>query len=221
MGLGADFTPEELASKFPPPPDMATLHDRLRTGDVVVWTASTELWHIYKRGGKHPANWNALRRFGPVDARFDHHEPPPHDQARGILYLATLLGTCLAEVFQATKIIDRGRDQPWAVAHTARRPVRLLDLTGAWPTRVGASMLINDGPRVLSRAWSTGHLRRISRRRRAPVRIVHVQHEPCIALYERGADSLPTRSRFNRALMEPVLLDALATVDDEIGYDLV
>ncbi len=221
MSLGAGFTPEELASKFPPPPDIAILQDRLRTGDIVVRTASTELWHIYKRGGKHPANWNAMRHFGPVDARFDHHEPPPHEQARGILYLATLLGTCLAEVFQATKIIDRGRDQPWAVAHTARRAMRLLDLTGAWPTRVGASMLINDGPRVLSRAWSTAIYAAYPDVDGLLYASSMYKHEPCIALYERGADSLPARPRFNRALMEPVLLNALATVGDEIGYDLV
>src|SRR5690242_16103900 len=94
------FTTQELTVKLPLPPDTTTLRAVLRPEDLVTYPAGTELWHIHKRGGAHPPHWTQFRYYGPVDARFDHHPRPRRMQSRGILYLATLISTCVAEVFQ-------------------------------------------------------------------------------------------------------------------------
>ena len=98
----------------------------------------TWLWRIYDAAGPHPTTWSTLRTFGPCGSRFDHHQPPPHEQARAILYAGTDLRavrTCLAEFFQTTRAVDRTRHEPWLVGFTLTASVMLLDLRGVWPTR--------------------------------------------------------------------------------------
>ncbi len=214
------YTPEELATKLPSPPATDVLQARLRPEDLATVPLGTELWHIYKRGGDYPVDWDGLRHFGPIDARYDHHRPPPRPQDRGILYLATLIGTCAAEVFQATREIDRTCNQPWLVAHAATRDLTLLDLTGAWPTRVGASMVINDGPRALTRRWSSAVYDAYPEIDGLLYTSSMYKHERCIALYERGRDSLPRHPSFNRPLTDPGLFDVLAAVADEVAYTI-
>src|SRR5271170_6489064 len=82
---------------------------------VATLRAGTRLWRIYFLGGAHPGVWNAFRFFGPTHSRFDHHDDPGRVQAKGILYAGRDPTTCLAEVFQATRVIDRGANDPWLV----------------------------------------------------------------------------------------------------------
>jgi len=220
MSASSGYTAEELAVKLPPPPHADDLRARLRPDDLSTLPAGTEFWHIYKRGAAYPVRWAEFRHFGPIDARYDHHQPPPRIQGRGILYLATLIGTCVAEVFQATREIDRVRDTPWLAAHKATRDLILLDLTTAWPTRAGASMVINDGPRVLTRQWSAAIYDAYPRIDGLLYTSSMYRHEPGVCLYERGRDSLPRRPSFNHALTDPGLFDILAAVAAEIGYIL-
>ena len=91
-------------SKFPPPPGVAALGAVPPAEHVL--PAGTLLWRIYAAGGAHPARWDEFRAFGPLTTmRFDHHTPPRRLQGRAILYGATGIGTCVAEVFQATRSI--------------------------------------------------------------------------------------------------------------------
>jgi hypothetical protein len=139
-------------SKFPEPPQTLTV-----PAELAVLDAGTVVWRIYGQGGSHPSTWNAFRNFGPTLARFDHHLEPAYVQARGILYGAIgdeALCACVAEVFQVTRVIDRLAEARWVVALRLTRPVRLLDLTGSWPTAAGASMAIHSGPRARARRWS-------------------------------------------------------------------
>jgi len=69
--------------KFPNPPSGAAL-----AGVPPHWRPlppGTLLFRVYFQGGTHPVAWNAFRHSGPTAARFDHHEPPPRTQERGIL----------------------------------------------------------------------------------------------------------------------------------------
>ena len=75
-------------------------------------------------------------------------------QRRAVTYLAENGQTCLAEVYQDTRTIDRRRDNPWLVRFETVREVSLLNLTDLWPTRVGASMMINSGSRAKAGKWS-------------------------------------------------------------------
>lgn len=82
-------------AKLPEPPD--PLRAKAQTA---ILDAGTPLCRIYFRGGVHAGAWSQFRFFGPTQARFDHHEPPPRIQAKGILYAAASPITCLAEVLR-------------------------------------------------------------------------------------------------------------------------
>lgn len=138
--------PERLASLVP---------------EIEILKAGTELWRIYFRGGRHPTRWNQFRSVGPVDAaRFDHHDPddpePEEGSGKQVMYLALNPVTCLAEVFQKTRTIHRQHRVPWLVGFSLQADVRLLDLTGHFATRAGASMGLMTGPRSTSRNWARG-----------------------------------------------------------------
>lgn len=117
--------------------------------------AGTPLTRVYFTGGDYPTRWNEFRHYGPTGPRFDHHLPDPRGgpvlQARSIVYCAVSADTCLAEVFQETHRFNRTRPAPWLAIFTLWRDVDLLDLTGAFPTRVGASMAISSGNRARAR----------------------------------------------------------------------
>jgi hypothetical protein len=202
--------------KLPEPPSRLTLPaitTRLAVG--------TTLWRIYSTGGAHPAAWDDFRFFGPSPARFDHHDAPPRVQAKGILYTAREATTCVAEVFQATRVIQRARSAPWLVGFRLQRDVVLLDLTGLWPTQAGASMAINSGPRPRARRWSS---------------LIHATYpdidgllyassmhanRPAVALYERARGALPAAPVFNRALADPALLYRLSAAATRLRYSIV
>ncbi len=210
-------------AKLPEPPPAAALA-RLPPAEKGL-PAGSLLWRVYFRGGSHPTLWQAFRRFGPLGGRFDHHLPDaagkPRFQRRGIYYAALDLITGLAEVFQLTRVIDRDADEPWVVGFELAAPVRLLDLTGTWPTRAGASMAIHSGPRPRVRRWSrtiyeaSRHLDGIY-----STSSMHA-HQPVVSLYERAAGALPPRPVLHRPLSDPALLAPLSRTATELGYHLV
>lgn len=183
--------------------------------------AGSTLWRLYFRGGRHPTFWNAFRAFGPTRGRFDHQLPPRRLQMRRIFYAAEGGKTCLAEVFQDTRVIDRAARDPWLVGFELRRPVTLLDLTGTWPTRAGASMALGSGPRPRAQRWS----RAIYEAYPSIEGLVYPSsmhaNRPAVALYERAALALPAAPIFHRPLIDPILLPVLSRVARDLGYGLV
>ena len=117
----------------------------------------TVLWRIGRTTATHVMGWNEFREYGPISTcRFDPHPdgPPGRHEGAGVLYAADALPSSLAEAYQDTRVIDCVSRSPAATAFRFRRPVRLLDLTGDWPLRAGASQVINTGRRAASRAWA-------------------------------------------------------------------
>lgn len=205
-------------SKLPYPP--ARLSDI--APETVVVPAGTLLWRVYRAGGSHPVAWNTFRTFGPVaTGRFDHHEPPPRDQPdRGICYAADDAATAIVEAFGDTRLIDRRTHDPWLVAFAVGADLVALDLTGAWPTRAGASQEIATGRRDVAQAWSrvlwaaypgVGALRYRSSMAGGAINT---------AIYERGARSLPRRPALNLPLAHPGLAHDLNRIADRHGYGL-
>jgi hypothetical protein len=180
--------------------------------------AGTLAWHLYARGGPHPVGWNQFRHYGPHQSRFDHHLAPPRVQTRGILYLAAEIVTCLAEVYQTARVITLRRHDPWLAAHRTTRDLVLLDLRGAWPTRAGASMALSTGPRARTRAWSAAIYEAYAGIDGLWYGSSMYRFAPCIALYERGHDSLPPSPALNRALADPALFHVVAAAADELRY---
>ena len=181
----------------------------------------TLLWRIYARGGTYPTTWNAFRTFGPLDARFDHHTHPKREQERGIMYLGRRGLTCFAEVFQRERIIDVHNGDPFLVAFRLSEPVRLLDLSGHWPTTVGASMAINSGSRRRAKVWSRAIYAAYPEAQGIWYCSAMDANQPCVALYERGQHALPPVSSFHAALADPRLrlfVDRVATL---LNYDVI
>jgi RES domain len=205
-------------AKFPDPPPRRQLAARLPP-ELKRLRRGTLLWRLYNRGGPHPVAGNGWRHWGPAEnARFDHHTEPARPQARGILYAGLRVYTCVAELFQDTRTIERSRHQPWLVGFALAREVSLLDLTGPWPTRAGASMALSTGRRDRSRAWS----RRIYEDYPA-VEGLHYPssmdaNQPAVALYERAQDALGARPVFHRALADAALNAALAKAAALFAY---
>lgn len=194
---------------------------RLRP-EIRVYTQGTTLARMYFAGGRHPVAWNDFRHWGPVpSARFDHHllnaVGKPELQDRGVMYLGERGITCLAEVFQLNRVIDRVWNTPYMVVFTLKADLQLLDLTGGFATRMGASYAIHSGPRDRCRMWSRalydaypdigGLLYRSS-----------MQGGEAVALFERGIDVLPPRPDFNRPLSDHSLTDAIDQCVADLGY---
>ncbi|GAB3474780.1 RES family NAD+ phosphorylase [Amycolatopsis cihanbeyliensis] len=147
-------------ARLPLPPARAVLVNELRrTEDVVAVHPATRLVRIFTAHGNHPQRWNTFRYTGPLPhGRFD-PQPPRRgsavtDPGNGVLYFGLSVRTSIAEVFQTTSTIDRKNRGPRLVVVRPARTLRLLDLSGLWPTRVGASQEISSGPKKITQAWA-------------------------------------------------------------------
>lgn len=164
--------------------------------------------------------WNRLHHYGPTGARFDPHPLPPAVQTVGATYVASDLVTALAEVFRLRRVIDTVRSMPYATAWVPSRPLRLLDLTGLWPVRAGASRALASGRHDLSRArartiyetWpdADGLLYRSVMTGRFAV-----------VLWTAAVDSFPARPVFSLPLADPGLRAVVAGAARQIGYRLL
>jgi hypothetical protein len=211
--------------KLPDPPSVEAL--RASEPDIRRLPRGTVLARVYFTAGPYPTRWNEFRRYGPINARFDHHLPDPvgepRAQERAILYCATSAVTCLAEVFQETRRIDRARRAPWLAVFRLERDLELLDLTGTYPTRAGASMAINAGNRARARAWARAWYEAFPEMQ--GIRYASSMHanEPAIALTDRAAQLAPLSRHpdFNRPLADDALLDVLKHAAARLGYGVL
>ena len=211
-------------AKFPEPPPSSELSEIPAAEKTL--GRGTLLWRVYRRGGSHPTLWQAFRHFGPLNGRFDHHlsdgAGKPQVQERGVFYAALDLATCLAEVFQDTRAIHRNAgDQPWAVGFELAASLSLLDLTGTWPTRAGASMVLSSGPRPRARRWSRAIYDTYPHVRGLYYASSMYANRPMVSLWERAQDALPGQPVVHRALNDPALLVGLDRTAAEIGYELI
>ena len=210
-------------AKLPEPPPKATL-ERISPA-VATLQAGTMLWRIYFRDGSYPTTWDRMRYYGPVrSARFDHHHDPPGVQDRGILYAAAgndAIATCLAEVFQDTRLVDTRRNEPRLAAFALARDVSLLDLGGKWPTVAGASANINSGPRPRCRRWSRTIYDAYPKLMGLYYTSSMNGNEPAVALYERASEAIPRLPLLNRPLSDAPLLVTIEGIVSELGYDLI
>lgn len=147
-------------SRLPLPPDAKVLRKLLRPSeDVYVLPTTTQLVRVFVAAGRHQQRWNTFRHTGPLPhARFDPHPPSPNGRvtypAHGVLYFGLSVQTSIAEVFQSSSIVDRTTRRPHLAVFAPKRPLQLLDLTGLWPTRAGASQEISSGRKDITQAWA-------------------------------------------------------------------
>lgn len=204
-------------AKLPREPDIATL--RSLGPDLARLPAGTSVWRIHRTSGPHPAGWDERRVFGPSKtARFDpHSEPARIQEGVGVVYLARDVPTALAEAYQATRVVTVRRNAPYLTGFTTAADLELLDLTGGWPLRAGASHTTNAGRRDVARRWV-----------RAFVEVWPDLHgllytssmtgRTCVALYMPGRHALPGTPAFSEPLSCAGLTNHLADAANEIGY---
>jgi hypothetical protein len=176
------------------------------------------LWRLHRSGGAHVIGWSELRRLGPLPSmRFDPHPPPLGDSAEGVMCAATDVATALAEVFQATRLIDTDSFGPVLTAWQPSRTLRLLDLGGGWPLRNGAAHALTAAKRSTCRAWARAirstwpdldGLRSLST----------MTGKPVVVLFSPAADSFPGLPAFSRPLGHPALRLLAESVASELGY---
>jgi len=171
-------------------------------------------------------SWNAFRHVGPVNARWDHHirnsDGEPEVQDRGIYYTATDAKTCLAETFQSTRRIDRAFQSPWLVVFETVSALSVLDLSGDFVTRMGASMAIHSGSRERARGWARDLYEAFKDIQGIQYASSMNGGAPAVALNERALrlPVFPAHPLFHRALSDDVMLDPLRHAAVALGYAL-
>jgi hypothetical protein len=110
---------------------------------------------------------------------------------------------------------------PLLVGFELAKPLRLLDLTGLWPTRAGASTAITSGPRVRAQVWSRRIYDAYSRLGGIFYGSSMDGNAPCAALFERAVDVLPVFPRQHRALADPLLRALMQRAALQLNYDLL
>jgi hypothetical protein len=198
----------------------------LLTPALVTLPAGTTLARVYYSRVSYAQAWNEFRYYGPLSSRWDHHVPDaagrPKHQERGVYYAARDAKTCLAEVFQATRRIDRVFQAPWLVVFESQAPLALLDLTGDFATLMGASMAIHSGSRGRARGWARD-LYEASHQFQGILYAASMHGgKPAVALNERAlrAPVFPAHPLFHRALADGVMLDTWKHAASELGYAL-
>ncbi len=208
-------------SKFPEPPGVEAL--RNIAPETLQLASNTLLARIYFSAGSHPSRWNQFRRFGPTAARWDHHLPDargqPAEHDRAVLCCAPD-DTCVSEVFQATRRIDRVRDAPTLVVFALREPVTLLNLHGAFATTVGASTAIHSGPRSRTRAWARQLYEAYPDLQGVYYGSSMNGHAPALVLNERARASIPEQPQLHRALNDDILIEVLQRIALRLSYGL-
>lgn len=216
-------------ARLPLPPPAADLAAELRTDeDVVAVHQGTRMVRIFSARGRHLQQWNTFRYTGPLaHGRFDPQTPGADggsvtDPRNGVLYLSLSVRTSVAEVFQATSTVDRTTRAPHLVVLRPARTLQLLDLTGLWPTRVGASQHISSGPKAITQVWA-----RTIRQAHPDLdglwyRSSMDSGEPAICLWDPPAwSTFPERPDVLVPLDHPGLDLPLARICNELNYLLL
>lgn len=214
-------------ARLPLPPARSVLESELQPEDIVAVHPATRLARIFTAHGNHPQRWDSFRYTGPLPhGRFDQQTPHKGemvtDPANGVLYFALSVRTSVAEVFQTTSTVDRKTRGPRLVVVRPTRTLRLLDLTGLWPTRVGTSQEISSGPKKLTQAWARAIRTAFDGIDGIWYRSSMDSGAPAICLWDPPArDALPEAPDVLLSLDHPGLDVPLGRVCQELNYDLL
>lgn len=214
-------------AKFPEPPGVTTL--KKIPPLITNYPKGTLVWRIHFAGGAYPTRWSEFRYVGPTASRFDHHrsnvkglgDNKNNVQDRGIMYLAKNGPTCVAEVFQATRVIDRHSGSPWLTGFRLQKAIKLLDLSGVFATTLGASTAIHSGPRPRAQRWAQQIYEAYPKIEGILYCSSMYGNAQALALFERGERAIPSLPVFHRALNDAAILAMLSATAKEIAYQLV
>lgn len=188
--------------------------------DLIEYTGV--LWRVHRTAGAHVLPWNRFRTYGPLPSmRWDPHPgEAPAAGSDGVLYAAADIATCLAEVYQASRVVDTVSGAPALTAWSPLRALRLLDLTGTWPLRNTASAALTAAPRGVCRQWARaiGTTWPDLDGLYAPSTMTG---RPNAVLWQPAADSTPDLPAFSRPLSTPMVWSIAQAAAVEIGYGIL
>ncbi|ASR37145.1 hypothetical protein BAY61_21535 [Prauserella marina] len=212
-------------ARLPSPPARSILLNELRpTEDIVAVHPATRLVRIFTAHGNHPQRWDSFRYTGPLPhGRFDPQQAkfgaPVTDPRQGVLYFGLSVRTSVAEVYQTTSTVDRRTRGPHLVVVRPSRTLRLLDLCGLWPTRVGASQEISSGPKKITQAWARAIRGAFGDLDGVWYRSSMDSGAPAICLWDPpGGGALPSSPDVLLSLDHPGLDIPLSRVCEELNY---
>ena len=198
---------------------------------VHILPTGSEIVRIWFSGSRHASGFAHFRDFGPTASRFDHHLADgagrPTSGPRAILYAIDAAAdphaftSALAEVFQDTRTIDLRAGGPRLTIFQTTRVLSLLDLTGHWTTRAGASASLSSGPRAITKEWSRdfyGAYPNIDGLRYRSA--MSGGSSLSLALYERGRSAMPAAPFFDRPLKHTALRSELVRAARILGYGI-
>ncbi len=213
-------------AKLPEPGSVENL--RQLKPKIVTVAAGAEVSRIFFADTNYPTAWDSFRFFGPTTCRFDHHlsdkNGNSYTQDRGIMYLATgklAAQTCLAEVFQEKRTIDRQSRLPVYAGFALADNIRLLDLTGAFATAIGSSTAIHSGPRSRTRRWAQQLYRAYPQIDGILYCSSMNGNAPSIALFERAQQAIPSQNILHRELRDNAMASVISMTAQTINYAVV
>jgi hypothetical protein len=153
--------------------------------------------------------------------RFDPQGPPTGDHPEsGVMYAATLPWTAIAEVYQATRVIDRSAGGATIASWMPSRRLQLLDLTTNWPVLNGAaaSMMMDD--KSTTQAWAHAIDEQFSDRIDGLYHHSSINNRPMVTLFSRTEryPSFPARVGFRAQLSDPTADEIVAHAARLLGY---
>ena len=138
------------------------------------------------------------------------------------MYTATgkhALGTCLTELFQESRPIYSGTGGPVFVIFEIKSAVTLLDLSGIFATRIGASAAaFSSGARSITRDWSMSLYEAYKDIDGILYGSSMYANYPAIALFEMAQGVLPTHPDLHRQLSDPAMKTDLLDISTKMGY---
>ncbi|MEZ5098103.1 MAG: RES domain-containing protein [Nocardioides sp.] len=169
--------------------------------------------------GSLPAALGRAAHLGAAGLRWEPQPPPPADHpGNGVLYAATDTTTAFAEVFQARRALTLSPARLLS-GWQPTRPLRLLDLTGGWAIRQGASASLHAAPRSTCRAWA--------RAIRAELPDLDGLYppstwtlRPMVVLFAPAGSAFPAGPSFSREIDDPLLSRYVVTAADELGWPI-
>lgn len=216
-----------MAESLTPSPGVSALQGTPPQLHVV--PKGSGLLRIWFSGSRYPSGPAVFRYYGPTTSRFDHHLPGPGGSPtasdRGILYVveqdSNALTTAIAEVFQEDRRINLVPDGPVVSTIKTSRDMTLLDTTGFWATKAGASASLFAGSRADAQGWSRNfynaypHVDGIRYRSSMSGGIGIAQ-----ALYERSEDAFSGSMLHSLSLSDPVIRNQVYDAADSLGYSI-
>ena len=224
-----------MTEHLPAAPPPGQLPDRRPADDLTV-PAGSRVVRIHAHAGRYWQPWWEFRRAAiPNPGRFDAFDAPDVD---GVSYFAiagsdeerarvavgetSAVATCLAEVVQEKRVLDRLDERSLLIA-CLTRPLTLLDVSSDWVTGARAGTHVATAPKQRTSQWEASIAHRWPDLHGITwISAVRPPGRALVLWSPRASDELAAAEpQLHRALDDPYISPVLAWAADATGATLV